>query len=192
MTPLSHCRLDILTPIHKGLRLVMFDAAAKVGRADFTDDGDRTSTEHAVAACLALLGEHALNEDRYLSPLLAHVAPPLADIMAVEHPRLEQAARDLSRLWPRFKAVDDDARVQLGVELAQRLDLLVAQHLRHMTWEEQEVNAALWAGVNDAELAAIVARVAADTGPAHMREWNQIVFAAANPQEREGRESHLG
>ncbi len=50
-----------------------------------------------------------------------------------------------------------------------------------MTWEEEAVNAALWSGLSDAELGAIVDRIVAEIGPVRMREWNERAFIGEQP-----------
>ena len=179
-------RPDILTPIHKGLQLLMFETAATVGRTDFTSAAETSVAEGEVLRCSALLLEHAGHEDRWVKPLLARLAPPLASTMATEHTQLEREADEVATQFARLRAAADAGeRLALGVEVRHSFDLLLAHHLRHMTWEEEEVNAALWAGLADSELGGVVSHVTSEIGPAHMKDWEALVEAAANPQERE-------
>jgi hypothetical protein len=180
-------RPDILTPIHKGLQLLMFEAAVTVGRTEFTSPAETSVAEQAVRRCTALLLERAGHEDRWVKPALARLAPSLASTMTAEHAQLEEAADDVTAMFDRLRGTADaDERLALGVGVRRRFDLLLAHHLRHMTWEEEDVNVALWAGLTDAELAGVVSHVVSEIGPAHMKDWNALVQAAANPHEREG------
>jgi hypothetical protein len=183
--------LDILTPIHKGLLSLLFDTSKMVGRLDFTSSSQAAIAGREVRRCTSFLREHANNEDGRVRPVLARLAPTLAATMSAEHQQLEQEAADVERLLPGLAAANDAERLQLGVELRHRFDLLLAHHVRHMTWEEEEVNAALWAGLSDEELGAIVHHVVADIGPARMREWDVLVLSATNRQEQDARSASL-
>lgn len=180
-------RRDILTPIHKGLQLLMFETASALARADFASDAETREVRQAVERCLSFLREHAQHEDRWIAPALERLAPTLATLMADDHAQLERAAADVAALGPRLASADAHARVELGGDLRHRFDLLLAHHLRHMTWEERDVNAALWAGLSDAELDAVVAHVVTDAGPERMHEWDALVFPATNRQEHDAR-----
>lgn len=179
-------RPDVLTPIHKALELLMFDTAALLGRTDFTSDAEATRAEQEVRRCVAYLREHMEHEDRWLAPVLERLAPGLASTMLAEHAELERAEADAVSMCQRLGAAADGlARVDVGGELRRTFDLLLARQLRHMTWEERDVNAALWGGLSDGEVLDIAARVVAAIGPAHMRDWDGLVLAASNPQERQ-------
>jgi hypothetical protein len=178
---------DILTPIHKGLLSLLFDTAKTLGRLDFTSSIQAAIADREVRRCTSFLREHANSEDNRVRPALARLAPALASTMLAEHQQLEQEAVDVERLRPGLAAANDVERLQLGVELRHRFDLLLAHHVRHMTWEEEEVNGALWAGLSDEELGAIVHHVVADIGPGRMREWDELVRSATNRQEQEAR-----
>jgi hypothetical protein len=50
--------------------------------------------------------------------------------------------------------------------------------------EEREVNAVLWAHLDDAAIARISASIVADIAPARMAEWGAIIAPAINATER--------
>jgi hypothetical protein len=179
--------MDILTPIHKGLLSLLFDTAKSLGRLDFASSIQAAIAEREVRRCTSFLREHTNNEDSRVRPTLLRLAPALASTMLAEHEQLEQEAVDVERLLPDIAAANDADRVELGIELRHRFDLLLAHHVRHTTWEEEEVNTALWAGLCDEELAAIVHQVVADIGPTRMCEWDELVISATNRQEQEAR-----
>jgi hypothetical protein len=182
-------RRDILTPIHKGLQLLMFETATALGRADFSSDAETSEARRAVERCLSFLHEHAQHEDHWIAPALGRLAPTMATLMADDHAQLERAAAEVAALGSRLASADAQARVDLGGDLRHRFDLLLSHHLRHMTWEERDVNAALWAGLSDAELDTLVAHVVTDAGPERMKEWDALVFPATNRQEHDAREA---
>jgi hypothetical protein len=176
-------RFDAFTPIHKGLRRLMFEAGVELARTDFADAAATETTERAVATCLRLLREHADLEDRHFLPLVERVAPELGASIAAEHPQLERAAIAVDTLWPRLAPLDGPARVELGEELVRRFNALVAEQLRHLDREERQVNAALWAALPDAEIAACSGAVVRELGPERMAEWGPILARSLNASE---------
>lgn len=181
-------RPDILTPIHKGLELLMFETATLLGRTDFTSDAEAARAEQEVRRFLGLSREHVDHEDRWVAPVLERYAPVLASTMLAEHVELTRAETDVESLCQRLRgAADGTVRLELGGELRRTFDLLLAQQLRHMTWEEREVNAALWGALTDGEVLEIAHNVVAAIGPAHMKDWDALVLAASNLQERQAR-----
>jgi hypothetical protein len=176
-------RLDPFTPIHKGLRRLMFEAGVELARADFADAAAVAAVEGAVSTCLRLLREHADLEDRHVLPLIERADPELAAAIALEHPSLERAAIAVDTLWPRFAALDGPARGELGDELVRRFNALVAEQLRHLDREERQVNAALWAALTDAEIGAASVAIVRELGPQRMAEWGAVLAKSLNPAE---------
>ncbi|HEY7374455.1 MAG TPA: hemerythrin domain-containing protein [Polyangia bacterium] len=172
-------RLDVLTPIHKGLRRKLFETAIALGRTDFSSPEETAAAERLVGECLTYLREHAEHEDRHVLPIVARLAPELAAVLAAEHPELERAAIAADSLWPRFAALAAEERQAMGAELARRFQALVAMQLRHMDREEREVNAAFWAGMSDGDIAALSRRIASEIPPARMLNWQRQVLLPA-------------
>ena len=63
----------------------------------------------------------------------------------------------------------------MGREMFRRLNLLVADQLRHLEREEREGNATLWAYLPDPELAAIRASILASISRRRLAEWFELV-----------------
>jgi len=184
-------RLDLFTPIHKGLRRTLFETAIALGRTDFSSVDEIAAAETLVGECLTYLREHAEHEDRHVIPEIARLAPELAATMAEEHPQLERAAIEVDSLWPRFAPLGRDERVAMGGELARRFQALVAMQLRHMDREEREVNAVFWAGMHDGELAALNRRIVVSIPPARLLTWqSQVLLPALSAPERARMAAH--
>lgn len=172
-------RLDVFTPIHKGLRRQLFETAIALGRTDFASPAETTAAEKLVTDCLTYLREHAEHEDRHVVPEIARLAPELAATLVEEHPELERAAIAVDSLWPRFAALGPDERIAMGAELGRRFQALVAMQLRHMDREEREVNAVLWAHLDDRDIGALSRRIVVSIPPARLVHWQQEVLAPA-------------
>jgi hypothetical protein len=172
-------RIDLFTPIHKGLRRNLFETAIALGRTDFTSPLETAAAEKLVGECLGFLREHAEHEDRHVLPEIARLAPVLAAAMAEEHPELERAAIAIDSLWPRFAPLGPEERLAMGGELARRFQALVALQLRHMDREEREVNAVFWANLQDRDLGALSRRIVVSIPPARLLTWQQQVLLPA-------------
>lgn len=87
-------RVDIFTPIHKGIRSMIYELGAKLQLTDFTD-GEATKAilaklEHnlsvATSTCiLCLLHEHAGNEDNFVFPKVSAFEPAMVEMLIQEH-----------------------------------------------------------------------------------------------------------
>jgi len=178
-------RLDVFTPIHKGLRRTLFETAIAIGRTDFASPAETEAAEKLVTDCLTYLREHAEHEDHHVIPEIARLAPALAATLAEEHPQLERAAIAIDSLWARFAPLGPEERLAMGGELARRFQALVAMQLRHMDREEREVNAVFWARVDDRDLAAMSRRIVVNIPPARLLTWQQdVLFPARSAPER--------
>jgi hypothetical protein len=175
-------RVDVFTPIHKALRRRLFDVAAQAARTDFAVAAAAAETAAAVAAMLELCREHAALEDRHYQPIIEAVAPALARELAAQHEALEAATDTLEAILPLVAGADEPSRVSLGAELVRRVNLLVAEQLRHMDREEREA-APLVGALDETTLAALRARVRADVAPAHRPTWGVLLGAALSPRE---------
>lgn len=172
-------RLDVFTPIHKGLRRQLFETAIALGRTDFASAVETEAAQKLATDCLTYLREHAEHEDRHVVPEIARLAPELAATLAQEHPELERAAIAIDSLWPRFAPLGPEERTAMGAELARRFQAMVALQLRHMDREEREVNAVFWAHLDDRDLGALTRRIVASIPPARLRHWQQQVLTPA-------------
>ena len=161
MTTAATDRVDIFTLIHKDIRRTLFDTALLVGRTDFTRDEDIATARAVVARCFEFLREHAEHEDRHIVPVLVRLAPRFAAALEVEHVELEKAFIAVEALLGRLPGAPAGERPAMGREIFRRLNLLVADQLRHLEREEREGNATLWAYLPDAEIVALRTRLQA-------------------------------
>jgi hypothetical protein len=175
----------MFTTIHKGLRALLFDAAAESGRVDVTVTSEIDALVARIECALAFLEEHAEVEDRHLLPALRTVAPELAASLAAEHRALDDLQHEVERAGDALLAAAPPERAGAVAALARAFHRLLAAHLGHMGREETEANAALWAALDDGELLAIRGRVVRSLGPERHAEWIAMIRPALSPQERQ-------
>jgi len=176
-------RPNLYRPIHKGLRSLLFDTTARVARTDFGDPAEADAAVGAVGLLLDLLDDHAGHEDTFVVPEVSSLAPPLAAQLESDHGRLEGLQAELRALLPRARAGDASA-LEAGELLGRGLNLLVAEHLRHMDREETQAMAVLWAHKSDAELFAIEGKIRGSIPPEKMARFARILLPALSTPER--------
>lgn len=177
-------RIDLYATVHAGIRVVLYDAASTVGRAEFADPEEATGAVAAVRRALGFLDEHTAHEDAVILPELHRVAPELHADLEAEHARVLGLQREIEGFAALVERAGEPERVAAGARLRDRLPRLVAEHLRHMAREETEANRALWANRTDAELQALHDRIVGAIPPARMAEWLAIILPAAPLSQR--------
>lgn len=173
-------------PIHKALRAALFDATALVARTEFADPGEATVAARTVATLLDLLDSHAHHEEEFVMPEVARHAAGLIATLETDHNRLEGLQAELRALLPRTCSDNAAEREAAGQLLGRALNLLVADHLRHMDREETEAMPVLWAHFTEAELDAMDARIRAAVPPERMPVMLRLMLPAMNTPERAG------
>lgn len=173
-------------PIHKALRAALFDTTALVARTEFADPGEASVAARTVATLLDLLDSHAHHEEEFVMPEVARHAPGLIATLETDHNRLEGLQAELRALLPRTCSDNAAERESAGQLLGRALNLLVADHLRHMDREETEAMPVLWAHFTEAELDAMDARIRAAVPPERMPVMLRLMLPAMNTPERAG------
>ena len=149
-------RVNVYLGIHKGLRAVLFDAAAWVARADFTNEAEAAAASAALRRTLKFVREHGEHEERWIHAHLNERASETTLGIEGEHVRLDAAMDLLEDMCDALGEASGDELALLGEQLHSELNCFVGDYLLHMHREETEGNAALWAHFSDAELLAII------------------------------------
>ena len=177
-------RFDLFTPMHKGLRAMLFDLATDAARIDMASEIAVDLLVERVLRVLAFLDEHARHEEVHLMPAVRAAAPELsrrlADdriVIAAAHSEVELCADDLELAAP-------DQRREVCAQLVRLLNLLIVQYLAHMGRKEVEANAALWATHTDEQLAALQRRQVSSIPPERYTQWMLVIVPAVDPVDR--------
>jgi hypothetical protein len=176
-------RVDLFITIHKGLRAQLFELAADAARVDVTSTPAVDAIADKVERVLAFLDEHASLEDRFVIPQVRALDPDLADELARDHRALDAVQTEVGLAADAISLADLSQRPLAGAQLARVINHLVAVQLLHMNREETEVNATLWAGLDDATLAGLRAAMAGSLPRERFAEWMAIVRPTLNPTE---------
>jgi hypothetical protein len=176
-------RVDLFSTIHKGIRAQLFELAADAARVDVSSTPAVDALADKVERVLEFLDEHAGLEDRFVIPELRALDPDLADSLAHDHRALDAVQTEVGLAADALSLADLSQRPVAGAQLVRVLNHLVAVQLLHMNREETEVNATLWAGLDDAALASLRTRMAGSLPRERFAEWMAIVRPALNPTE---------
>lgn len=177
-------RLDLYSPVHKGVRAALVQTASLTGRTDFADPEEAATAAEAARRLVHLLEEHAANEDRELMPILARVAPEVHADLQAEHARTDGLAREIVAFADRLASAPVAERASIGRRIHDALWRLAAEHLRHMDREETQASRALWAHLSDEELEAIHQRIVSAIPPAELAEFCGLLIPAMSLPER--------
>lgn len=177
-------RVDIATPIHKAVRRILFDHALRLASTDFADEDECRATLEQTARALTLLRQHGSHEDEFVFPVLAETALSLAREASLQHEKLEVRMREIDRLIVTTRAMTQKERPEASRWLTRVFNAFVAEQLRHLEFEETEVNAALWASRSDEELLSIRARIQSRVSPEDAPVWYSLLLSSVDASER--------
>ncbi len=179
----SLSRVDLYRPIHKALRLYMFDVLRALGSLDPDDPQELDVIMMRTARLLDQFAAHLAHENAFLHPVIAGLGGEEASVTAREHDEhcraiaaLRERVRDLSTCPAR-------ARHAFVSCIYRELALFIADNLRHMQIEEAENNAALWQLLDDGGLHALHAELLAHVKPESLEDILPWMVRALNPQE---------
>jgi hypothetical protein len=105
-------REDIFTPIHKGIRSMIYNLGTKLQKTDFTDvavtNTILTQLKHnlqsANSTCIVcMLHEHGGHEDQSIFPQLAPFDSKAVDVMIQEHVQITQQMAEISKVAMNFR-----------------------------------------------------------------------------------------
>ncbi|MDA4131018.1 MAG: hemerythrin domain-containing protein [Thaumarchaeota archaeon] len=190
-------RVDLFTPIHKGVRSMIYVLGNDLQVADFTDE---RATGELVAkleydlelatssSCiLCLLHEHAGNEDKYLFPQVHPFEPEMVEQLIQEHREVVRRLGGISKFLGELKATTASGkRIDMGIKLNQMVDDLFAFYLTHLAKEEVTILPATWRHFTDEQLTAFRTTAERNTPPERYAEWMKWVFPSLNANELTG------
>lgn len=185
-------RIDLYGPVHKGLRASLCDTAMLLGRTNFESEKEGCAAARAVERIIGFLDEHAEHEDRVLLPEILRHSPEFHAELRSDHARLDGLQEEAAAIAARLDSASAAERVSLGARLHERVWQLVAEHARHMQFEETRANRVLHAHFADGELLALHGRIVGAIPPARMAEWMEIMLPALSSSERTKIEAAAG
>lgn len=185
--------MDILTPIHKGIRSMIYKLGTELQTTDFSDDEATMAIvarlEHnlsiATSRCiLCLLHEHGGNEDDHFFPKVRAFELGMVEMLIQEHREIGHKLVGLSEICAELIATKDPyQRIEIGMKLNRSANELFAYYMTHMNKEEVTILPATWQHLTDEQLLEIRAFVEAAIPPERYAEWMRWVLPSLNVNE---------
>ena len=174
-------RDDLLTGIHKALRLGLLRVTVQLGAADWADPGDRDAAGAEWQRLSGLLRSHASHEDRHIFALLEAKRPGSLAALHADHEELDLLQDQLDH------AVQEAARgpaAVTGPRAYARAAAFTGRYLAHLDAEDRTVMPGIWEACSDEEIAACRAAFMAEIGPEEAAYTQGLVLPALSTPER--------
>jgi hypothetical protein len=157
---------DLFTPIHKGLRSMIYGLSARLQTNDFADIASTKAlfndleTDFAIAqsagCILCIFSHHAHDEEAAIFSDAAKAGSELVATLIEEHHDLARREAELARSGHRLLAMErPNARAESGIRLNQSANELFAAYLTHMNREESALVPWMRDHFSDAQMAAM-------------------------------------
>lgn len=157
---------DLFTPIHKGLRSMIYDLSNRLQTNDFANPAATevlaTDLEHefevarSSGCALCILAHHAVDEETVIFGDAAKVDAPLITKLIDQHHGLTRGELEVGRRAHEIAAMDDPAeRVRAGVRLNQTANELFSAYISHMNLEETDLVPRMREHFTDAQMVAM-------------------------------------
>jgi hypothetical protein len=159
-------REDLFTPVHKGLRAMLYDLSRRLQNNDFADvtatnavvaDLENDFAVARSAGCLlCTLHHHAEDEEGQVFPAVAKAGNGLVPALIEEHHELTRREEALARSAHAIVALASaEERVAAGKRLNQEANALFALYISHMNREEVDLVPLMARQFTDPQLAAM-------------------------------------
>jgi len=175
-------RFDLYTDIHKALRTMLFDVAAKAGRCNFDDPAELGLLQDEFGLLCGVIEEHTQHEERFVHPHIVKFEPALAAALDAEH---ERSMADLTTLQTTLAAIVPTAQdvVSRGNTLYRQYCAWLGDFLIHMNEEETVIMPALQAHLDDGQLMCISLELRGAIEPERMGMYLSKMIPAMNGSE---------
>jgi len=188
---------DLLGPIHKGIRSMIYTLGTQLQSTDFSDATaanrvlDQMYHEFSAATStgciLCLLHSHAGDEEGGVLPAARAFEPALVEALLREHHEILQRLVRIGRMADEIRqAPTPEERVRHGVVLNREANSFFAYYLVHMNREEEQLTPAMQAHMTDDQLRALRAKVQAGMDRQRLATFMEWVLPSLNVNELAG------
>jgi hemerythrin superfamily protein len=186
--------VDILTPIHKAVRAMIYEVATQIQTTDFTDPvateavvrnlRHEFASATATSCILCLLHGHAESEESFAFPEARKFNSDLVAQLKQQHAEILRRLETLSALADQLTPLSDPKERQtMGIRLTHEANRLFVFYLDHMNGEEGTLLPLLEEHLSDEELDGIRSRVERAMSPERWGEYMRWMLPALNASE---------
>lgn len=177
-------RYNMFNQIHKGLRVLLYDTAAMLGRTDFDNAEQYEAVAGRVKEVMDMFDNHAHHEDSFVLPMIEEYEPAVVEAFEQEHITDHSLGQKLrGSIMALDLAVDSGAKKQLGLSLMRSFIEFMIFNLQHMHKEETVLNNILWRYYSDEELLETNKKIVSNIPPQEMAFASQWMMKALNDAE---------
>ena len=158
-------RENLFRPIHKGIRLMLYQLGAELQATDFLNEA---SSNHLVArlkrdlgnassnCILCLMTTHSHHEEGDIFSRVRVFDPDAVGLAMKEHAEVVAHIHDVAKTCDEVMNLSDpDRRIEVGDRLVQEANDVVALYLSHMNNEEALLVPIMWERFTDEQLRAM-------------------------------------
>ncbi|MFZ0892617.1 MAG: hemerythrin domain-containing protein [Thermoplasmata archaeon] len=186
--------VDILTPIHKAIRAMIYDLGDQLQTTDFTDLAQTEAVvrqlKHEFTAAitsnciLCLVHHHGLGEEMQAFPELAKFDGPLIDRLLKEHRQFEMRLSALSKIGTQLESLSEPAaRIRMGIRLNRGANEFFAAYFAHMNEEEEKLLPLLLEHFTDEQIIAFSTHIEESMPPERFQEYMRWLLPSLNANE---------
>lgn len=177
-------RTDFYSFVHKAIRRRLFAAANAAASADLADAEALAQLDTEVAEVLALLRDHAANEERFIHPLLASHLPEAHAALAAEHQAHAGEIDALAGYWAALRAeADQERRGARGVAFYRSLCGFIAIYLGHLA-DKERLLPEIWRRTSEEQLRQVMAAFQSSRSAPQVERDLALLLPALNRAER--------
>jgi hypothetical protein len=158
-------RENLFRPIHKGIRLMLYQLGSRLQATNFADvaEGNRfvAQMKHELgdtqSTCiLCMLRTHSHHEEKDIFTEVRAHDPDVVDLMMREHAKLAEEIRGITKTGDEILGLTERSRrIELGDRLLHEVNELFAHYLAHLNREEATMVPVMWQWFTDEQLRAM-------------------------------------
>jgi hemerythrin-like domain-containing protein len=189
-------REDLFTPIHKGIRSMIYELGTKLQRTDFTNVSAteaiisqlKYNLKSANSTCIVcMLHQHGEHEEQSVFPQIESYDSKLVDTLIQEHVEITRQIVEISRISDEILQLKDNAlRIEMGTRLNRMANSLLAFYLTHLNNEEATILPLTWKYLTDDQIRAIRTKIQMSIPPEKYAEWMRWTISSLNINELVG------
>jgi Hemerythrin HHE cation binding domain len=188
-------RENLFTPIHKGIRAMIYELGLRLGTTDFSKVAESNQTalqlksdlNGSTANCvICLLYAHSRHEEQDFFSAVAPFDKEMVDLLMVAHRDINKRIIDISKTVDELVAATDLARrIEIGDRFCLEANDLFAAYLAHLNDEEATMVPVMWEHFTDAQLRAMRAQFYNRIPLPRFEDWMRWTLPALNSHELE-------
>jgi hemerythrin superfamily protein len=189
-------REDLFTPIHKGIRSMIYDLGTKLQKVDYADPSAtgvivsqlKQNLQSANMTCIiCMLHEHASNEEQSIFPQIAPHDSKLVEALIQAHVEITKQVSEISKAADELLQLkNDEQRIEMGAKLNVMVNNLFAFYLAHLNNEEATILPLTWKYLTDEQMRELRARIEMATPPERYAQWMSWILRSLNVNELTG------